>query len=299
MAGDAPGVTDALRELGIPGIADLHVHFMPPRVMAAVWRYFDEAGPLLGRPWPVRYRGGDAERVELLRSFGVEVFAPLAYAHKPRMAHFLNDWLHGFAATVPGAVATGTFFPEPGVAHYVDDALRSGCRLFKIHLQVGAFDPRDPVLRPVWGALADSGVPVVVHAGSGPVPGEFTGPRIFGDVMRSHPQLRAIIAHMGMPEEAEFIDMLQRYPAMMLDTTMVGTGFLSQMHEFPAGLLPAVAELGLAGRIVFGSDFPNIPYDYDEAVDALVRWDLGADWLRAVLWDNGAEVLGVGAVASR
>ena len=55
-------------ELGLPGIADIHVHFMPPRVMSAVWKYFDSAGPLLGRDWPIRYKGTDQERVAFLRS---------------------------------------------------------------------------------------------------------------------------------------------------------------------------------------------------------------------------------------
>ena len=101
-------------ELGLPGIADIHVHFMPPRVMAAVWHYFESAGPLLGREWPIRYKGTDDERVAYLRDRGVALFAGLSYAHKPGMAQFLTDWSLGFAEQVPEAVATGTFFPNPG-----------------------------------------------------------------------------------------------------------------------------------------------------------------------------------------
>ncbi len=37
------------RELGLPGLIDVHTHFMPERVMAKVWAYFDAAGPLVGR----------------------------------------------------------------------------------------------------------------------------------------------------------------------------------------------------------------------------------------------------------
>ena len=53
-------------------------------------------------------------------------------------------------------------------------ALDRGARVFKVHLQVGGYDPRDPLLDEVWGILADSRTPVVVHCGSGPVPGRFT-----------------------------------------------------------------------------------------------------------------------------
>ncbi len=35
--------------LGLPGLVDVHVHFMPANVLAKVWAYFDSAGPLVGR----------------------------------------------------------------------------------------------------------------------------------------------------------------------------------------------------------------------------------------------------------
>ena len=48
-----PGFWQAL---GVPGLFDVHVHFLPPRMQAKVWAQFDSAGPLIGRPWPIRYR---------------------------------------------------------------------------------------------------------------------------------------------------------------------------------------------------------------------------------------------------
>ena len=55
--------------LGLPGIIDVHTHFMPKRVLDKVWAYFDRVGPLIGRPWPVAYRTDETERVETLRRF--------------------------------------------------------------------------------------------------------------------------------------------------------------------------------------------------------------------------------------
>ena len=55
------------RVLGLPGLADVHVHFLPPRMLRRVWAYFDEAGPLVGVTWPIRYRWTDEERVALTR----------------------------------------------------------------------------------------------------------------------------------------------------------------------------------------------------------------------------------------
>ncbi len=70
--------------LGLPGLVDLHVHFLPPRVLAKVWAFFDALREPDGTPaWPVRYRGDDDERLRLLRAFGVRAFPTLCYPHKP------------------------------------------------------------------------------------------------------------------------------------------------------------------------------------------------------------------------
>jgi uncharacterized protein len=159
----------------------------------------------------------------------------------------------------------------------------------KVHLQVGAFDPRDPLLDEVWGVLADAEVPVVVHCGSGPVPGPFTGPEPFGAVLARHPRLTAVIAHLGMPEYEAFLDLADRYPRVHLDTTMAFTDFSERMMPFPPELRPRL--LDLADRVVLGSDFPNTPYPFAHQVEALQRLDLGDAWLRRVLYENAAELL--------
>ena len=47
------------------------------------------------------------------------------------------------------------------------------------------------------------------------------------------------------------------------------------------------------GRILLGSDFPNIPYPYLDQLEALARLDLGAAWLRAVCHENAVRLLGL------
>jgi hypothetical protein len=284
-----PGIVTAL---GLPGVVDLHTHFLPPRVMAKVRAQFDRAGPLIGRPWPLHYRDTDEALVEVLRRLGVRRFTALAYAHRPGMAEFLNDWSAGFAARVPEAAHCATFYPEESAASYVAARLAGGAQVWKVHVQVGGFDVRDPLLDTVWGALAEAGSPVVVHAGSGPVATEFTGPGPVAELLARHPRLRLVIAHAGAPEYAEFLELAERYERVGVDTTMVFTDFFDEMGAaYPPDLLPRLRDLGLAGKVFLGSDFPNIPYEYEHQLHALERLGLGDDWLHAVLWDNGAALL--------
>jgi hypothetical protein len=146
---DVPAFWQAL---GLPGLVDVHTHFMPQRLLDAVWAYFDSAGPLLGRAWPIRYREPEEARVARLRALGVRRFTALSYPHKPGMAAALNAWCEEFARRTPDCAPSATFFAEPDAVTYVASALTAGARVFKAHVQVGGYDPRDPLLDGVWGS---------------------------------------------------------------------------------------------------------------------------------------------------
>ncbi|MEU9089001.1 amidohydrolase family protein [Streptomyces sp. NPDC048428] len=284
MSDDRDDVVRFWERLGLPGIIDVHTHFMPEQVLRKVWAYFDSVGPLTGMEWPIAYRHEEDERLVLLRSFGVLRFTSMLYPHKAGMAPWLNGWAADFAGRVPDCLHTATFFPEVGVETYVAEAVEAGARVFKSHVQVGAYDPNDPLLERVWGLLAEAGVPVVMHCGSGPAPGKHTGPEPIGRLLARHPRLRLIVAHMGMPEYAEFLALAETYRGVRLDTTMAFTDFTEDFLPFPAADRGRLAALG--DRILLGTDFPNIPYPYAHQLHALERLGLGDDWLRAVCHDN-------------
>ena len=278
------------RELGIPGVVDVHTHFMPANVLDKVWAYFDGAGPLLGRPWPVAYREAEDVRVARLRAYSVQRFTSLLYPHRAGMAEWLNGWAADFAARTPDCLHSATFFPEPGAGEYVGAALRAGARVFKAHVQVGAYDPRDPLLDPVWEQLEAAGTPVVIHCASGPRPGAHTGPEPVREVLRRFPRLTLVVAHMGLPEYTPFLELAETHERVHLDTTMAFTDF----GDFtdPGDLdLPRLR--GLRDRSLLGTDFPNIPHPYLHQVEALQRLGLGDDWLRAVLRGNAVRLLGL------
>lgn len=282
--------------LGLPGLIDIHTHFLPERMLRRVWAHFDAAGPLVGRPWPIHYRTDQDTRLASIRALGVRRFTALTYAHRPGMAADLTDFALDLAARETDVVPSATFFPEDGVLDQVRSALDRGARVFKIHAQVGGFDLREPALDEVWGLLADAGVPVVVHVGSGPVRRTgFTGPDKLEGVLRRHPLLTAVVAHMGSPEYADFLALAEQYSRVHLDTTMAFTDFFEQVAPFPDALFGRLADL--EGRVVLGSDFPNIPYPYAHQLEALGRLRdreprLDDEWLRQVCWFTGQRLLG-------
>ncbi|WP_448625101.1 amidohydrolase family protein [Geodermatophilus sp. URMC 64] len=280
------------RELGLPGLIDAHVHFLPDRVQAKVWKYFEDAEAHYGAHWPIAYAiPDDDERLAVLERLGVRAFPTLPYAHKPGMAAWLNDWSADFAQRDRRVLQSATFYPEPEAPAYVAEALDRGARVFKVHVQVGAFDPRHHLLEPVWARLEETGTPVVIHCGSGPLAGEHTGPEPMTGLLERHPRLRLVIAHLGMPEYGAFLDLAERYERVHLDTTMFATDFTERLMPFDPADRSRLAALG--EKVLLGSDFPSIPYPYAHQLAALHRLDLGEEWLRAVLWGNGARLFGV------
>ena len=109
--------------------------------------------------------------------------------------------------------------------------------------------------------LADAGVPVVVHAGSGPAPGAFTGPGPIGEVLDRHPTLPLIAAHMGMPEYDEFLGFAERYDNVRVDTTMCFTDFSEPdgLGERLAPRLDGLARQGAARRRLSEHPLPVRP----------------------------------------
>lgn len=294
IAGDDE--TEAVRgiwsALGLPGIIDVHTHFMPKSVLDKVWAYFDSAGPMVGRSWPITYRDNESQRLEALRAFGVQRFTTLIYPHKPNMAAWLNQWAAEFADRAPDCLATATFYPEPGAAGYVAEAIHRGARVFKAHVQVGRYDPNDALLDDVWGALEDSDTPVLIHCGSGPAPGAHTGPEPIRRLLGRYPRLTLLVAHLGMPEYEAFLDLCADHDRVWLDTTMTFTPFIEAFMPFPDAHRHRLRELG--ERILFGSDFPNIPYRYRDALTALTRLPgVDDDWLRGVFYRNAARLFAI------
>ena len=288
---DAAAVRALVDDLDVPGIFDVHAHFLPTSIQRKVWAVFDSAGPKIGREWPIRYRDSHSARVQQLREFGVRRFSTLPYAHRPGVARWLNQWSAGFAAAVPEVLSSATFYPEEGAEDVVGDALSAGAVIFKIHVQVGEFHLDDPLLDGAWALLEQAGTPIVVHAGSGPVPNEFTGPRSLAAVLQRHPALSVIVAHMGAPEYAEFLELAESYEQVRLDTTMVFTDFFGEMAaDYPADLKSRLGDL--QHKVLFGSDFPTIPYPYVTGLQGLRSLGFGDDWVRDVVWHNGVRLFG-------
>ncbi len=256
-----PGLDDAEGPSVPAGIdvVDAHVHLFPPKVMSAIWRWFDQ------HAWPVRYRLQSEAVVEFLQARGVTRFCALVYSHKPGLARVLNRFVAEAARAHPGMIPLGTVLPgEPDARAVVEEALGPlGLRGIKLHCHVQQMGADDPRIDEVYTLCEERGRPVVIHAGREPAsPGygidvrALCGADQVDRVLTRHPRLTLIVPHLGADEFDAYAALLDRHDNLWLDTTMAVAGY------FPAGPSPAVFP-GRAARLLYGTDFPNIPYAWD------------------------------------
>lgn len=265
-------------------IVDIHAHFFPHRMFEAVWDFFER------NSWRINYKDKPERLAEKLKGFGVSHFTVLNYLHKPGIRDSLAEWTRDFAASMPGAVPFGSVLAgEPGnlaaARTWFDDW---GFHGLKTQPLVSRKPIDDPSLYPVYELMAERGKWFIVHAGTAPYPNEFTDLKFLRNLLLDFPDLNAVLAHMGGYDFETALRMMEEFPRLHLDTTMifVNTYVFDASYPFPVERLEPFED-----RIHFGSDFPNIPYDYAEAVDGIVRAGFSDSFMKKIFRDNSRRIL--------
>ena len=268
-------------------IVDMHAHFFPHAWFRAVWGFFEKYN------WRINYMGEVDELVKQLKDFGVSHFTILNYLHKPGLRDGLAEFTRDLAAAHPGALPVGTLYPgEPGnleaARKWFNDWGFIGLKMQPLVTEVRIDHPD---MLPVFELMAECGKHLIIHAGTAPYPNHYTRLDALEKVLEAVPGLPMILAHMGGYDFEHALAMMERFPNMCLDTTMifVNSGVFDSGYPLPLERLEPFRE-----RILFGSDFPNIPYNYRESLDGLRRFGFDEDFLRMILHDNAVRIFKLG-----
>jgi predicted TIM-barrel fold metal-dependent hydrolase len=270
-------------------IVDAHVHLFPPRVFAALWRWFD------AHAWSIKYRLHAEEVVAFLVERGIDRVVALHYSHKPDMARTLNRFVAEVARAHPQVTPLATVLPgEPDAAAILDEAFGPlGLRGVKLHCHVQQLAADDPRLDLVYARAAAAGLPVVIHAGSAPVSDAYgidvralCRPAAIRRVLERHERLKLVVPHLGAGEIDDYLALLGEFENLFLDTTMMLANFFE----------PPIAAARLerhADRILYGTDFPNIPYDWRRELDWLRAQPMSDSARASILGENARRLFGV------
>ncbi len=272
---------------------DIHTHLHPEWLTRAIRRWFAERSN-----WKLGYPTEPEWVARFLAEHDVERFVFFSYAHRAGIARELNAWLHATAAQLPAGIPLGTVHPDDAdMCEVAEQALQEfGFLGFKFHINVQRFVPDDPRVRPVYEQLLAHDRLLLIHVGSAPWPNEFDGFPRFERVMTMFPALKVIVAHMGSWETRQFFALMERCPNLYLDTTMAFAPVRPESQQIDRLNEIEVHDEDLVrwqDRILFGSDFPNLPYSYEEEREALWMRDLPMPVYQKIFHDNAARLLGL------
>jgi len=273
---------------GLPPVIDAHVHLFPDWLFEPIWQWFDTFG------WPVRYQMGAEKIIEFLTAHGIYRIVGLHYAHKPGVAGKLNRFMADLCHRYPQLEGTATVYPgEDGADKILTQAFEDGLAAVKLHSHVQCFDMDSPGMHAVYEACQANDKPLVMHVGREPKspaytcdPYELCGVMKVERVTRDYPDLKICVPHLGADEFTEFRELIEKYDNLWLDTTMV-------LCDYLPGIQMPPLDSFRQDRIMFGTDFPNIPFAWDRELKTLVGFGLSDDFLEAILYKNAAELFSI------
>jgi len=270
---------------GISCAIDAHVHVFPDSTFQAVRNWFD------AHAWRIRYRDSSEHLIQFLLNRGISHVVALQYAHKPGIARELNAYMAGLCRRFPGQVTgMATVFPgEADAADILIDAFDQGLGGVKLHVHVQCFDLDGPGMDEVCAVCVDYGNPMVVHAGREPKSDEYRcDPHDLcradkvDKLLTRFPDLKFCVPHLGFDEVSAYTSLMAIHDNLWLDTAMVLTDY------FPASARPDLQAFPV-DRVMYGSDFPNIPYAWDRELKWLVKAGLSNSGLEQITWRNAVR----------
>lgn len=264
----------------------MHVHYFPPAVFRAIWRFFETKSYGL---WKIKYKEHTDRHIEALKNFGVKKFTTLVYAHKPGLAGHLNEFIFEESQKHAELIPFGTIYAGDG------DVAAQARRIFedygfsgiKLHPFVSLENLDDRRMFPAYEMIAAMGKVVVCHPGSGPVYAETDGAARVENILKEFPQLKIVIAHCGAFEYGDYPRLAREYPNVYFDTAMNCVHHNTFHNNCPGKNF----FLEFQDRVLFGSDFPNIPYAYGDQVTALQNMQLGKEIEEKIFRGNAERLL--------
>lgn len=273
----------------LPFIVDSHVHIFPKRIFKSIWKWFDEYG------WPIRYQLSTSEILEFLLSRGVGHVIAFQYAHKPGIANDLNLYMAKQCQNFPQQVTgMATVFPgEDGSENILKNAFEAGLRGVKLHSHVQCFDMNSTEMDIIYEICSSHGKPIVMHVSREPKSPAYEcdsyllcSAEKLERVIKNYPNLKVCVPHLGTNEFSSYQQLIKKYDNLWLDTAMVLTDYLPNNKPLP------INEMRV-DRIMYGSDFPNIPFAWDRELKCINEAGLSKKSLELILGINAIDFFSI------
>jgi len=198
-----------------------------------------------------------------LEKAGIEKACLLALNSPAFNTHIPNEYVSEIVRTYPDLfIGFASVNPHNGIEagkelEYAYSKL--GMRGVKLGGIYQMFNPADPVAFPVYTVAQDLGMPIVFHQAwtrlrSAPV--KYMHPNLLDEVALAFPDLRLIIAHVGIPWQVDALHLAAKHPNVYVDISArdevsYGGGLVQLFRD-----LVLAKNLMILDKVLFGSDLP-------------------------------------------
>ncbi len=225
----------------------------------------------------------------LLRSMdtaGIEVSVIASIATAEKQFVSILNWSR--------EIASDRIIPFPSIYPFSADAVQqaeqvadAGFRGVKLHPLYQDFQPLNERMMPIYGAIADRDLILLFHSGDDLA---FLGdhrcmPSTMLQVQKRVPGLKMVLSHLG--GFSQYTD-FERHCLGSEAYIDVSFGIPDQ----PSEMFTHIVRDHTAGRVMFGTDSPW--NDQKTEIEKLKRVIDKPDLLEDILWNNAAELLGIG-----
>jgi len=193
----------------------------------------------------------------------------------------------GMAAVFPG---------EENAGEILKEAFGQGLMGVKLHAHVQCFDMNTKEMDVLYDVCEREQKPMVMHVGREPKsvayrcdPYEFCSAEKLENVLQTFPKLRICVPHLGFDEIDVYRNLIEKYDNLWLDTTMMLADYFP-VHE------PVELTAYRPDRIMYGTDFPNIPYAWDRELKWLRNSRLKQENLEWILGQSASDFFGLSSI---
>lgn len=196
----------------------------------------------------------------------------------------------------------GAVFVRPGVdgPEAVRRGFEQGFRMVKVTVPRGPYD--DPAFFPIWEQSLEHGMPVLFHTGTVAPMAQGRGERISSWAMhpmriepitREFPELKVLIAHLGVVWNHDAADLARMRPNVYVDLTGEPGGW--RVRADRDGMDTWLWWSGAFRRVVFGTDvhYSKMKTILDQDLARMERLGIDTETRDRVMGGNIADMLGI------
>ena len=183
--------------------------------------------------------------------------------------HTPNDQISAYAKAHPDKII-GFMSVDPNDPDALDEIDRCvndlGLKGIKMSPVYQHYDPNGDRARRVHRRAEELGLPILTHAAYHVIantPMEWANPLLYDPVARKFPNLKIILAHIGLPWYTDAMVMIRKHPNVFADVS----GGVSLRPWWGYQALAFCHENCVMHKLLFGSDFPIVTIE--QTVDAL------------------------------